>query len=409
MPHGDAVGHGDRGELARRAVGLLDAQLHRLRLTVQRDVAGRGLVPAGRDADEGLVDLLLGQPHRVEIRPVRRARRPLGHVAAGQLGLVVLWSGLDGAQRLDGGAFRGAIADRHAAPSGNLRRNGARPRWRRSRLHRAARRSAFSARSRPWSDISAWRSLICVAVYAVMALIPVPGATLLAETEDTLWASFLPLALVGVLVQTGAEEVLFRGYLQQQLAARFASPLAWMVLPSVIFALLHYQPELMGENAWLMVAHELDHQLRPAADQLDLLAPRDAGEPVVQMRRMRHDAVPPRIQGQPERLHQLRPPHGDHAARSASPRCSTAASSPRSRCRCRWPTRCISATRRNTPTGCAPRRKATGEAEAMLVAEGEIGRTPIVAAAQDFSLHGRVDGHVCRQRHHRRRRSARWS
>ncbi len=31
-------------------------------------------------------------------------------------------------------------------------------------------------------------------------------------------------------------------------------------------------------------------------------------------------------------------------------------------------------------------QKATGEAEAMLVAEGEIGRTPIVAAAQDFSF-----------------------
>lgn len=31
-------------------------------------------------------------------------------------------------------------------------------------------------------------------------------------------------------------------------------------------------------------------------------------------------------------------------------------------------------------------RKATGEREAMLVAEGEMGRTPIVAAAQDFSF-----------------------
>ncbi len=31
-------------------------------------------------------------------------------------------------------------------------------------------------------------------------------------------------------------------------------------------------------------------------------------------------------------------------------------------------------------------RKGTGESEAMLVAEGEIGRTPIVAAAQDFSF-----------------------
>lgn len=33
-------------------------------------------------------------------------------------------------------------------------------------------------------------------------------------------------------------------------------------------------------------------------------------------------------------------------------------------------------------------QKATGEPEAMLVAQGEIGRTPIVAAAQDFSFMG---------------------
>jgi len=33
-------------------------------------------------------------------------------------------------------------------------------------------------------------------------------------------------------------------------------------------------------------------------------------------------------------------------------------------------------------------RKKTGEKEAMLVAEGEIGRTPIIAAAQDFSFMG---------------------
>jgi acetyl-CoA carboxylase carboxyl transferase subunit beta len=33
-------------------------------------------------------------------------------------------------------------------------------------------------------------------------------------------------------------------------------------------------------------------------------------------------------------------------------------------------------------------QKGTGESEAMLVAEGEIGRTPVVAAAQDFSFMG---------------------
>jgi hypothetical protein len=94
---------------------------------------------------------------------------------------------------------------------------------------------------------------ICVVVFAVTALIPTPALTPLPNTELSLWMSFLPLALVGVLIQTGAEEVLFRGYLQQQLAARFSSPILWMVLPSAIFAALHYQPEVMGDNTWLMM------------------------------------------------------------------------------------------------------------------------------------------------------------
>ncbi len=67
------------------------------------------------------------------------------------------------------------------------------------------------------------------------------------------WALFLPLALLGLLVQTGAEEILFRGYLQQQLAARFLSRWAWMVLPSILFGLVHYAPEEMGESAWMLV------------------------------------------------------------------------------------------------------------------------------------------------------------
>ncbi len=72
--------------------------------------------------------------------------------------------------------------------------------------------------------------------------------------DPWLWLRFLPLALAGLLIQTGAEELVFRGYLQQQLAARFRSALVWMVLPSLLFGLLHHDPATMGRNAWLMVA-----------------------------------------------------------------------------------------------------------------------------------------------------------
>lgn len=69
-----------------------------------------------------------------------------------------------------------------------------------------------------------------------------------------LWLSFLPLALCGLLIQTMAEELVFRGYLMQQLAARFRSPLIWMLLPSALFGALHYSPGTAGANVWIVVA-----------------------------------------------------------------------------------------------------------------------------------------------------------
>lgn len=68
------------------------------------------------------------------------------------------------------------------------------------------------------------------------------------------WIVLLPVSLLAVLVQTSAEEILFRGYVQQQLAARFTSPFFWMVLPSGLFALGHYLPEMQGENALMIAA-----------------------------------------------------------------------------------------------------------------------------------------------------------
>lgn len=67
------------------------------------------------------------------------------------------------------------------------------------------------------------------------------------------WALLLPLTLVAVLIQTSAEELVFRGYLQQQLAARFASPLIWLVGPAVLFGLVHFDTQTMGDNAWVIV------------------------------------------------------------------------------------------------------------------------------------------------------------
>jgi membrane protease YdiL (CAAX protease family) len=75
------------------------------------------------------------------------------------------------------------------------------------------------------------------------------GAPLEQNMSVGRWVVLLPFALIAVLVQTGAEEIFFRGYIQQQLAARFKSPLVWMVLPAGLFGLGHYLPQSAGSNA----------------------------------------------------------------------------------------------------------------------------------------------------------------
>ena len=64
------------------------------------------------------------------------------------------------------------------------------------------------------------------------------------------WVILLPIAVIAVLVQISAEEILFRGYLQQQLAARFRSPVIWMIVPAVLFGAGHYLPDSAGSNAF---------------------------------------------------------------------------------------------------------------------------------------------------------------
>ena len=54
------------------------------------------------------------------------------------------------------------------------------------------------------------------------------------------WLVLIPLGLAGVAIQTLAEEMAFRGYFMQQLAARFRSPLVWMGLPTIAFGALHF-------------------------------------------------------------------------------------------------------------------------------------------------------------------------
>jgi uncharacterized protein len=93
-----------------------------------------------------------------------------------------------------------------------------------------------------------------VLVAAAFALISTAIGLTLAEPVATalplaLWlAVLLPLTAL-VFLQATAEELIFRGYLLQQLALRSRSPLVWAVLPSAVFGALHWSGDLPGEAA----------------------------------------------------------------------------------------------------------------------------------------------------------------
>lgn len=54
------------------------------------------------------------------------------------------------------------------------------------------------------------------------------------------WLAWLPVTIAVLVIQTGMEELYFRGYLQQQFAALSDKRWIWMGLPSLLFGIAHY-------------------------------------------------------------------------------------------------------------------------------------------------------------------------
>ncbi|ABV91879.1 abortive infection protein [Dinoroseobacter shibae DFL 12 = DSM 16493] len=115
-------------------------------------------------------------------------------------------------------------------------------------VHRRPLGSVIGAREQTARDFRR-ASVITLAGMGLSLLLFLPGMEILPNLPLGIWVSFLPLALLMIALQTGAEEMLFRGYLQQQLAARFSSPLVWMLLPSALFGAAHYDPTTAGDTA----------------------------------------------------------------------------------------------------------------------------------------------------------------
>ncbi len=127
-------------------------------------------------------------------------------------------------------------------------------------LHRRSYRSLFG----PALRLNRRHFALALGMVAVMGL----GNLLLTLGEQLLWPAapeitritplatwlaWLPVVAGLVLIQTLAEELIFRGYLLQQLRARFHTLWICAVLPSALFGLLHFSPATWGVNAYMYV------------------------------------------------------------------------------------------------------------------------------------------------------------
>lgn len=122
-------------------------------------------------------------------------------------------------------------------------------------LHRRGYASLFGPSRRLNMRHFAWGTLATLALAAgLYGLMFVERLFLPAALEPSIaqlrpvgeWAVWLIPALAVIFLQTFAEEALFRGYLLQQLRARFSSVWVWAVLPSFIFGLLHFDAATYG-------------------------------------------------------------------------------------------------------------------------------------------------------------------
>lgn len=81
-------------------------------------------------------------------------------------------------------------------------------------------------------------TLLFLAAEVLLGGFSIPaGATL---RPLTVWLLLLAPALLALLLQTGAEELFYRGYLQQRIAVLLPHPVVWLTLPNIAFALAHW-------------------------------------------------------------------------------------------------------------------------------------------------------------------------
>ena len=97
----------------------------------------------------------------------------------------------------------------------------------------------------PWPDLlrDGWRSLlaVCALLFALEIIMPTYVADEIIETRNFFaWLVLLPIGLAAILLQCATEEIVYRGYLQQQVAVLTSRAAPYLLVPSLAFGLGHY-------------------------------------------------------------------------------------------------------------------------------------------------------------------------
>lgn len=92
-----------------------------------------------------------------------------------------------------------------------------------------------------WFDLR--RAAVAVGLVLIVVQIVLPWGAWGEPSQVrglAVWLMLLPFAVAAILIQVTTEEIVFRGYLQQQLACLSANRWVWMAIPSCLFGLWHF-------------------------------------------------------------------------------------------------------------------------------------------------------------------------
>lgn len=102
-----------------------------------------------------------------------------------------------------------------------------------------------------WTGAGMAAAMYVVAAVIAIAVVGPPERSDLTVGTWALWT--LPIVAL-TFFQASGEELIFRGYWLQELAALSRSPLVWAVMPALLFGLAHYDPtrDLLMNTVYVM-------------------------------------------------------------------------------------------------------------------------------------------------------------